>query len=577
MRVLLGMPDGSVETDLRSLLEELDGTDIVGVARTSATVLDYVARLSPDLVILDERLGPEPVGQTIRDLGGRFPSLAVLQVSADRAPAVVIRAMEAGARGVLCHPFAFDDISAKVTTALDWSRQMKRVLAGAIAQASSARGTVMAFVGAKGGVGTTTLATHLAVDHLAADRARRVCLVDLDLEKGDVSAVLEVRQSVSVADLAKVHQDLSASTVEDALVQHECGLHLLLSPADVRLTELVTAESLRPVFALLRREFDLIVVDGGGSVSPNQAAVIELADETVVVTTADVLAVRAMRKRILAWEALGVTDESALRVIVNQVDRSSIFPASAVTQLTSASVLDAVVPRSVRALEPAMNERDPRAVTEVAWWRLMTTVRRELGLDAAAPKDRRTTGGQVRARQQGRTVEDAGRLAGAEPPGGNSHAGPGEVSPGRTDTGEVGPDQAVEQAAGEVVTVGARADRRRGRRRRERGQIALENVVLLPMILFVGLAAWQVVTIGLTFVMAGNASRVAAREYSITGSRSQAEQLARDSSPWAFDDLTVATGRRTRTVTVRMQIPAAGPASLGLPQTLTSTREVVGE
>ncbi|WP_051750332.1 AAA family ATPase [Phycicoccus jejuensis] len=565
MKILIGMSNGTIESDLRSLLEELDEAQVIGVAQSSSMVLDLASRLDPDIVVLHEQLGPDPVLQTIRDLGARHPSVAVLEVSAERTSATVIRAMEAGARGVIAHPFAFDDLSAKVTSANDWSRQMKRILAGAIAQASSARGKVLAVVGAKGGVGTTTLATHLALDHLTANPNRRVCVVDLDLEKGDVSAVLDVRQAVSIADLAKVHQDLSGSTVNDAVVQHECGLNLLLGPADVRLTELITAEALRPIFALLRREFDLVLVDGGGSVSPAQASVVELADETVVVTTADVLAVRAMRKRILAWEALGVTDESSLRIIVNKVDRTSIFPASAVAQLTSAQVLDAVVPLSTRALEPAMNERDPRAVTEVAWWRLMTQLRRELDLEDARPVEKGPRKGRPR-----RTPEP-GTTDAAEVPARGRRRGRGRGRPAPTDVVDARVDDdapVTEDPAPEVAEVG-------GRRRREGGQVALENVVLLPLILFIALAAWQVVTIGLTFVMSGNASRVAAREYSVTGSQASAQAAARDRSPWAFDDLTVSVdGDR---VTVRMQIPASGPANLHFPQELTSTRSVVSE
>ena len=592
MRILIGMSNGTIESDLRSLLEELDDTQVIGVAQTSSMVLDYASRLDPDIVVLHEHLGPEPVLQTIRDFGARHPSVAVLEVSAERTPTTVIRAMEAGARGVIAHPFAFEDLSAKVTAASDWSRQMKRILAGAIAQAGSARGKVMAVVGAKGGVGTTTLATHLALDHLTANPNRRVCLVDLDLEKGDVSAVLDVRQAVSIADLAKVHQDLSGSTVNDAVVQHECGLNLLLGPADVRLTELITAEALRPIFALLRREFDLVVVDGGGSVSPAQASVVELADETVVVTTADVLAVRAMRKRILAWEALGVTDESALRVIVNKVDRSSIFPASAVAQLTSAVVLTATVPLSVRALEPAMNERDPRAVTEVAWWRLMTQLRRELDLEDARPaavkpsrgaRGRRPaerehevpaagTAGEEQNAPAG-SVARLGRRSGVQ--GERTAAPASEVAAAAAAAGAAA--AAAEEAAAAAADAAAVAEVAEvgGRRRREAGQVALENVVLLPLILFIALAAWQVVAIGLTFVMSGNASRVAAREYSVTGSQSSAQAAARDRSPWAFDDLTVSVSGDE--VTVRMQIPAAGPASLKFPQQLTSTRSAVSE
>lgn len=550
MRVLIGMANSDVEADLRQLLEELDGTEVVGVAPTSSDLLDYADRFTPDICLIHENLGPEPVHQTLRDLGVRHPSIGLLQISSDRMPTTVIRAMENGARGVIALPFSFEDLSAKVLQAHEWSTHMKQVLMGAIAQASGSRGQILGFVGAKGGVGTTTMATHLAMDHLMKNPTQKVCVVDLDLEKGDVSAILEVRQTVSLADLAKVHQDLSVSTVLDAIVQHESGLSLLLTPADVRLTEFITPDSLRPIFALLRREFDLIVVDGGGAVTPSQATLVELADEVVVVTTSDVLAVRAMRKRMLAWEALGVTTESSARIIVNKVDRSSIFPASAVPQLTSGSVLEASVPVSARALEGAMNERDPRGVTEVAWWRLMTDIRRELGLEADVPAQPR----------RGRRGDEAKGAPEPTPPHGGRE-----------------PERESHEPDGGRRHRGSR--RTKGRRAKadaERGQIALENVTMLPLTIFMALAAWQIVVIGLTFVMSGHASRVAAREYSVTGSREAAQTLARDTTPWAFGDGLDVSVNGDR-VTVRMDVPAAGPAALGFPQTLTSSRAVVSE
>lgn len=549
MRILIGMANADIEADLRQLLEELDGTEVVGVAHTSGDLVDYAARFTPDICLIHENLGPEPVQQTLRDLGVRHPSVGLLQISVDRMPATVIRAMESGARGVIAHPFSFEDLSAKVLQAHEWSVHMKQVLRGAIAQASGTRGQIIGFVGAKGGVGTTTLATHLAMDHLMKNPAQKVCVVDLDLEKGDVSAVLEVRQTVSLADLAKVHQDLSVTTVLDAIVQHESGLNLLLTPADVRLTEFITPDSLRPIFALLRREFDLIVVDGGGSVTPSQASLVEMADEVVVVTTSDVLAVRAMRKRMLAWEALGVTTESAAKILINKVDRSSIFPASAVPQLTSATVLDESVPVSVRALEGAMNERDPRGVTEVAWWKLMTDIRRELGLEAASPARPR----------RGRRTEDDHQVA-------------DEVAQPETEPVTNGASQGDRRGRG--------ARRTRGRRARasaERGSIALDNVSMFPLTIFMALAAWQVIAIALTFLMSGHASRVAAREYSVTGSESAAQRLARETTPWMFGGDAVDVSVNGNRVTVRMDVPAAGPASLGFPQQLTSTRAVVSE
>lgn len=506
--VLLGVANENLVSDLVSLLGEFDDLTVSGVGHTTTEVVDLVARHHPDLLLLHENLGPDPAAQVIRDLAVAHPALGILQVSPERSAATVVRAMEAGARGVVAHPFAFEDVSARLQAAREWSSRMMQILQGNSAAQATARGRVVAVCGAKGGTGVTTLALHLAVDHHRSHPHDRVCVVDLDVEKGDVSAVLEVRQSVSVADLAKVHLDISPAIVSDALIEHESGVHLLLAPADVRETELITPEAIRPIFNELRKQFDVVIVDCGGHVSPTQAAAVEIADETVVVVTADVLAMRALRKRVLAWESLGVVQEASLRVLVNKVDRASIFPPTAVAKLTTASVLPQQLPDSRRVLEAAMNERDPRAVTEVAWWRLISGVRAELGLDMR-PVDRPRS-------------------------------------------------------------------RRRQRARVDGGQASIESVVVIPLTFFVVLIAWQICTTGLTALWSGNASRAAARQYSISRDLAAAESEARAAVPDGFSRR-VQVSASGQSVTVRVAIPAAGPAGLGFPQAITSTRSVVTE
>lgn len=512
-KVVIGMADENLESDLRSLLEELQDVEVEAVATDTSRLAEYVHRFEPDLVLLHDALGPEPAVAVIRDLTVRHPSAAVLQMSPERSNTTVIRALEAGARGVVAFPFAFEDFSSRVQEALSWSRQMRRILEGAAASAQRDRGHVIAFVGAKGGVGVTTMALHLAIDH-ANQLGDRVCVVDLDLEKGDVSALLDVRQSVSVADLAKVYQDLSATTVNDAVIEHECGVHLLLAPVDVRQSEAVTPEALRAIVALLRRDFDLIVLDAGGYVSPAQGAAIELADETVVVTTPDVLTLRAMRKRILAWEALGVRHEAELRVLVNRVDRASIFPVEAVSKLTTASVLTNHVPLSTRVLEPAVNERDPQAVTDSNWWKLMAKVRSELAaVGSKAP------------RRVMPTTE--------------------EPEPKRF--------------------------RFSLRRNKEQGAIALENATIIPLVLLLGVVTWQAAVLGLGAVWLGQAATEATRTYAISHNVDQATKAARSTVPEPFSGGISVSGSGD-TVRVVLHLPAG---SL-LPE-ISSTHVVVRE
>jgi pilus assembly protein CpaE len=562
-QVIIGMVDENLVADLMSLLEEMDGFTVRAVAKSPSELVDLASRLEPDVVFVHETLGIEPVSQTIRDLANRRPSTAVIQVSQIRTPSLVIKAMEDGARGVVAYPFAYEDVSTRVIAAAEWSEHMKAVLAGA-AVTNTTRGEVVAVVGAKGGVGTTTIAAHLAFDHLRDHPEDKVCLVDVDIEKGDVGAIFEVRQSVSIADVAKVSGDLSPHAVHDAVIQHESGLHLLLAPLDVREGEFVSPEAIRAIVSLLRREFDLVVLDGGGHVSPAQASVVELAGECLVVTTPDVLSVRAMRRRMIAWTALGVREEPGFKVLVNKVDRASLFPANAVSKLTTAHVVETQIPYSPRVLEASINDRDPRAVTEVAWWSLISSLRVELGL-VKAP----TTASKVRSKRRGAPapVEPKAKPKGR---GGRAARARSEsvapAAPEPEPVPEAAPTPVPEAApTPEPVAVG---------RSRESGAIGLETIGIFPTALFLCLIGWQTAVTGFSFIYAGHASSVASREYSVTADSGEAERAARAAVPRSLRaGLSVSTSGNQVSVTV----PVVKGFPAGLPTSLTSTRTVVRE
>ena len=164
---------------------------------------------------------------------------------------------------------------------------------------------MIAAAGAKGGVGTTVVASHLAWDAARSDPNMRVCLVDLDVENGDVPSYLDVSHRVSIADLAKISEDLTARAVADTVVAHSSGLHLLLTPREIRDTEFVTPEAVRRIIAQLRTLYHLVVVDVGSAITTTQAAAVESADLTLQLVTADVPALRAARRQVVAWESLG--------------------------------------------------------------------------------------------------------------------------------------------------------------------------------------------------------------------------------------------------------------------------------
>lgn len=523
IRIVIASSDQALVFQLRSVIEEMDGVRVEHVAYSTDDLAGATVRLDPDVLLVHDLLGPTPVMQMVRDLGLRRPSSAAVIVSSGPPTAEFLTAaMAAGVRGITTLPVSFEDLRTRIEAAAESGATMRALMVSAQHHPGEVTGTarVVAVAGAKGGTGVTTVATHLALDLARRERGRRTCLVDLDLEKGDVAAVIDVRHRASVADVAKVADDLSARAVTDAVVLHASGVYLLLAPNDVRDVEAVTPQALREVLAVLRQEFDLVILDVGSHVTPAQAAAVELADEVLMVTTPDVAALRGLRRTISQWEQLAVRKESDIRVLVNRVSRQSSVSPDAVRQLTRAPLTQASIPAMFRRLEPALNARDPFAVREQAWWRAIRALQEELGL--TAPR-----------------AQPAGRRGSADP-------GADRPPPAR--------------------------GRKRGRRD-DRGSVSLELVGILPFVLLVVALCWQLGLYGMSAVWMGHAASAAARAQSVGADPAAAARAALPGS--VAGAISVDSGGSS--VTVRMRVPLFAPGLGSLPSEVSETRQVVRE
>lgn len=477
-RAVIAVADQVIVQELRSRLDQSEvEVEVAFVAESTQEMVSAALTHRPAVVFVHDQLGPGSVIQAVRDLMLRNPSLAVLLISTSHSTETYVAALEAGARGVLSYPFSLEDVNHRLAGVLEWSQNLRAAMADRGSDALNAgRGArVVAVAGAKGGVGATVVASHLAWDAARTDPQMRVCLVDLDIEKGDVPSYLDVSHRVSVADLAKISEDLAARAVADTVVVHSSGLHLLLAPVEIRDTEYVTPEAVRRILAQLRTLYHLVVVDTGSAVTTTQAAAVESADVTLQLVTADVPALRAARRQVVAWESLGVTGADSVRVVVNRFVRRSEIQQDTVDMLVLGERSEVLIPDLERGLERAGNSRTPAEVRNNAWWKSLRAVAEELDVHRAYREARAAssrTGGET---EPGREV--ARRAVPAPPP-----------------------------------------ERRRRRARalsREAGQVTLETVALIPVALVVMVLCLQMLLVGISFVWSGVAATAAARAASI--------------------------------------------------------------
>ncbi|MER6569374.1 cellulose synthase operon protein YhjQ/BcsQ [Streptomyces sp. NPDC001093] len=389
-RILPAGADPDAVRSLTTLLSQLPDAEPQPPVGDSTQLVDTLARLAaesvdelPEVVVVHERIGPVPALELIREVALRFPAVGVILVTTDAGPGLFSAAMDSGARGLVTLPLSYEELASRVQAVAQWSTGVRRHLGHGVSDLlGGVGGTVVTVSGAKGGVGATLAAIQLALAAQASGRP--TALVDLDLQAGDIASYLDIQFRRSVADLAAI-TDISPRVLADALFRHDTGLALLLAPGEGERGEEVTDRAARQTVSALRSRYEVVVVDCGAQLSGAGAAVVEMADIALLVTTPDVIAVRAAKRTVRMWDRLQIRKAEETTVVVNRHTRSTEIQPALVQRITGTAVARTAVPANFKELQAVVDtgrvhELDSRSSVKQALWGLAG----ELGLVRAA-------------------------------------------------------------------------------------------------------------------------------------------------------------------------------------------------
>ncbi|MFJ9812027.1 CpaE family protein [Streptomyces sp. NPDC101158] len=388
-RILPAVGDPDAARAVTTLIGQLPDAEPAGPVTDSTQLVDTLARLAaesldelPEVVLVHERIGPVPALELVREVALRFPAVGVVLITADASPVLFSAAMDSGARGLVTLPLGYEELASRVQAAAQWSAGVRRHLGAGAEAPTGPGGTVVTVSGAKGGVGTTVTAVHLALAARASGRT--VALVDMDLQGGDVASYLDVQFRRSLADLAAIN-DITPRVLQDAVYVHETGLSLLLAPGEGERGEEVTDRSARQIVSALRSRHEVVVVDCGTHLDAAGAAAVEMADAALLVTTPDVVAVRAAKRVVRMWDRLQVRKPEETTVLVNRHHRSTEIQPALVQKITGTRIAGVSVPAHFKELAAVvdagrLHDLDARSTVKQALWALAG----ELGLVKAA-------------------------------------------------------------------------------------------------------------------------------------------------------------------------------------------------
>lgn len=308
IRVVLVDPSEESRVALQRLLGTIPSLWIVEVFATHQGAADRIAETSPDLCLIALDTDPLHAIELIASLHQLKPEAVLLPASAACDPALILKAIRAGAREFLTLPTEASELH-DIITRLFVGRDDGHV--------SAVRGPqIITVTGAAGGVGCTSLAVNLATS-LAASREHETILLDFDLMFGSVDACLDIIPDNTIFNVVQNIDRLDLTLLKRSMTRHACGLYVLPHPVALEDAAKIDPETLRRLLGLLKAAFPTLVIDTSKGLQSSDFVAFEMADVIIMVIVLDLTCLRNTARLLNLFKQFDGMSER-VKLVVNR-------------------------------------------------------------------------------------------------------------------------------------------------------------------------------------------------------------------------------------------------------------------
>ena len=328
-------------------------SDLLKTGSVPVSVTDAASTpgAQPDLIVVDGRNQHDYALGEIERLRMTSPSVAIFMVALESSPDLIIQSMRAGANEFFAWPCAekaFQEAVTRVTARRNAS------------SATRPRATTVAFIGAKGGSGTTTVAVNCAVE-LARLSKKPTMIVDLKAGLGEVTLFLGVRSRYTLLDAIENLHRLDSEFLKELVIKHKSGLEILAGSDHFERPGSNDATAIEQVMRLLTQQYGNIVIDAGSSLSFTTTTALYMADTIYLVANPDVPSVRNAQRLLDRIGQLGACGER-VRILLNRAAEPYPIPPDQIENALGRSI-DHMFPSDYRTVSTALNSGVPLALT----------------------------------------------------------------------------------------------------------------------------------------------------------------------------------------------------------------------
>lgn len=260
-------------------------------------------------------VGPDLPMSAVHELTDTYriarPTLGVVLIRRRLDVATMNEAIQAGVREVV----SFEDSEGLINAcrrSMEISKKLAETSGLSGATVSHSGRTILIF-SAKGGCGKTTLSVNLA-QALATDPATKVCIVDFDLQFGDVAVALHAEPTKTISNILDAN-NIDQLSLKSVIINKEKNLDLLLAPNNPADVERIDAQLANAILTNLKMMYDYTIIDSPPAFTEVILKSFDLSDAYILLTTLDMPAIKNLRISMQTLRALGLPEEHCFVVL----------------------------------------------------------------------------------------------------------------------------------------------------------------------------------------------------------------------------------------------------------------------
>lgn len=265
---------------------------------------EEIVRLKPNAAIITLGANTEQALAMMERLSSECPQTAIISAARNTSPDLILRAMRAGAREFLRLPI----IAEELETVLDRTAEF----CSEHTPEPKKKGRMIAVFSSKGGCGTSFIASNLA-----CALREPTCLVDLNLQAGDLPLFLGLDPKYSIADVVENRTRIDDTLIAGYITPYSANVSLLAAPREADSADEIEPEHVFEVLERLRENYSYVVLDPQHTFDAITLAALDQSDDIVLTLTLDIPAIRSAQRALEIFDRLGYA-RSKVRVIVNR-------------------------------------------------------------------------------------------------------------------------------------------------------------------------------------------------------------------------------------------------------------------